>query len=106
MNTTENGTIVLITPVQTVSEKFRKQEVTIKTHDQYPQFITFQVVNDKCDLVTPLNTGDSVEINYNLRGREWVSPEGVKKYFNTIEAWSIKLIAKTQTNEVVDDLPF
>ena len=64
----EKGTVVQITPLQVLSEKFRKQKFTIKTFDEnYPQFVTFQVVNDKCDLVANLNTGDVVEVNYNLR---------------------------------------
>jgi hypothetical protein len=55
-----------------------------------------------------------VEVNYNLRGREWKSPEGVTKYFNTVEAWSISLssnanveqLKKTFDLENNDDLPF
>jgi hypothetical protein len=109
----EKGTVVNVTPLQNISDKFRKQDFTIKTFDdKYPQFLTFQVVNDKCDLVANLNTGDVVEVNYNLRGREWNSPEGVTKYFNTVEAWSINLSSEpvqttpAPTNEDDDDLPF
>jgi spore germination protein YaaH len=109
----EKGTVVNVTPLQTISDKFRKQDFTIKTFDEkYPQFLTFQVVNDKCDLVANLNAGDVVEVNYNLRGREWNSPEGVTKYFNTVEAWSINLSSEpvqttpAPTNEDDDDLPF
>lgn len=109
----EKGTVVQVTPLQTISDKFRKQDFTIKTFDEkFPQFLTFQVVNDKCDLVRNLNVNDVVEVSYNLRGREWNSPEGVTKYFNTIEAWSINLssqpVQTTQapSNEDDDDLPF
>lgn len=109
----EKGTVVNVTPLQIISDKFRKQDFTIKTFDEkYPQFLTFQVVNDKCDLVANLKNGDVVEVNYNLRGREWNSPEGVTKYFNTVEAWSINLSSEPvqttpePTNEDDDDLPF
>jgi len=109
----EKGTVVQITPLQVVSEKFRKQDFTIKTFDEkFPQFLTFQVVNDKCDLVANLNAGDVVEVSYNLRGRQWTSPERVTKYFNTVEAWSINLSGEpvqtkqTPANEDDDDLPF
>lgn len=108
----EKGTVIQVTPLQQISDKFRKQDFTIKTFDEkFPQFLTFQVVNDKCDLVRNLNTGDVVEVSYNLRGREWNSPEGVTKYFNTIEAWSINLSSEptptpAPTNEDNDDLPF
>jgi hypothetical protein len=109
----EKGTVVNVTPLQQISDKFRKQEFTIKTFDaNYPQFLTFQVVNDKCDLLTSLKVNEVVDVSYNLRGREWTSPEGTTKYFNTVEAWSIQLSNEpTQqtpapTNEDDDDLPF
>ena len=109
----EKGTVVNVTPLQQISDKFRKQDFTIKTFDEkFPQFLTFQVVNDKCDLVKNLNVNDVVEVSYNLRGREWTSPEGVTKYFNTVEAWSINLSSEpvqttpAPTNEDDDDLPF
>ena len=109
----EKGTVVNVTPLQIISDKFRKQDFTIKTFDEkYPQFLTFQVVNDKCELVANLKNGDVVEVSYNLRGREWNSPEGVTKYFNTVEAWSINLSSEpvqttpAPTNEDDDDLPF
>lgn len=112
----EKGTVVNVTQLQTISEKFRKQEFTIKTFDEnYPQFLTFQVVNDKCDLVRNLNINDVVEVAYNLRGRAWNAPDGAVKYFNTIEAWSITLSSETSqtseplkpiTDEIDDDLPF
>ena len=112
----EKGTVVNVTQLQTISEKFRKQEFTIKTFDEnYPQFLTFQVVNDKCDLVRNLNINDVVEVAYNLRGRAWNAPDGAVKYFNTVEAWSITLSSETSqtseplkpiTDEIDDDLPF
>ena len=109
----EKGTVVNVTPLQQISDKFRKQDFTIKTFDEkFPQFLTFQVVNDKCELVANLKNGDVVEVSYNLRGREWNSPEGITKYFNTVEAWSINLSSEPvqttpePTNEDDDDLPF
>lgn len=107
----EKGTVVNVTPLQQISDKFRKQEFTIKTFEEkYPQFLTFQVVNDKCDLLTSLKVNEVVEVSYNLRGREWTSPEGTTKYFNTVEAWSIQLSNEptpTQpANEDDDNLPF
>jgi uncharacterized membrane protein len=106
----EKGKVINVMPLQQISDKFRKQEFTIKTFDEkYPQFLTFQVINDKCDLVSNLKNNDVVEVNYNLRGREWTSPEGTTKYFNTVEAWSIELCSEptpTPTNEDTNDLPF
>jgi hypothetical protein len=37
-----------------------------------------------------------VEVSFNLRGREWTSPQGEVKFFNTIEAWRIEKQGQSQ----------
>jgi hypothetical protein len=108
MNDKFDGTLKMIGEKQTISEKFSKREFVVSSlDDKYPQLISFQLVNDKCDLVNNLKIGDAVAVSYNLRGREWTSPGGEVKYFNTLEAWSISLTnLKPISNEVDDDLPF
>lgn len=93
-----SGTVHQITQTAIMSEKFKKRELVIKTEDQFPQFVTIQFVNDKCDLLNNLNIGDFVSINYNLRGREWTK-DNVTKYFNTVEGWSIELKNKQAFDE-------
>ena len=36
------------------------------------------------------NQMDQIEVSFNIRGREWTSPQGEVKYFNTLEAWRIE----------------
>lgn len=72
------------------SNGFRKTELVVLTEDQYPQPILVEFVQGKCDLVKNLKVGQEVSISYNLRGREWVSPQGETKYFNTIQGWRIE----------------
>jgi hypothetical protein len=77
----------------------------------YPQQISFQVVQDKCDDLNNFKEGMSVEVSFNLRGREWTSPTGDVKYFNTLEAWRIETAQATATvvtpeEKVEEDLPF
>jgi hypothetical protein len=51
----------------------------------------------------------SVEVSFNLRGREWTSPTGDVKYFNTLEAWRIETTQETAQapeEQVEEDLPF
>jgi hypothetical protein len=50
----------------------------------------FQATQDKCSMLDNYNVNDQVEVSFNLRGREWTSPQGEIKYFNTIEAWRIE----------------
>jgi molybdopterin converting factor small subunit len=101
------GEVVFVTPTQSVSDKFKKRDITLKSEDEYPQYVTFQLTQDKCDLANNLKAGDVVELKYNLRGRKWEAQDGTIKYFNTIEAWTMTLSNKILTkNESTDDLPF
>ena len=113
------GEVVFITPTTSVSDKFKKREVTLKSQDEYPQYVTFQLTQDKCDLANNLKTGEVVEVQYNLRGRKWEAQDGTIKYFNSIEAWTMSLSSKVEnsavdklrktldtTDESTDDLPF
>ena len=72
------------------SNGFRKREMVITTDEQYPQMLLIEFVQDKCDLLDQYAVGDEVRININLRGREWINPEGEAKYFNSIQGWRIE----------------
>lgn len=85
------GTITRIKSQEQVSEAFRKREVHIKTTDeQYPQDLSIEFTQDKCDLLNNFGEGQEVTININLKGREWTSPQGEVKVFNTIQGWKIE----------------
>ena len=85
------GKLKKIDPIVKVSEKFSKREFVITDESsQYPQDILFQSVQDKCTLLDAFKVGDTVQVSFNLRGREWTSPQGEVKYFNTMEAWRIE----------------
>jgi len=86
---TIKGTVKAVFEAVQVSDKFRKREFVVTTSEQYPQDILIQMTNDKCDLVNQIGAGQEVEVHYNLRGREWQSPQGEYKYFTTIEGWKI-----------------
>lgn len=98
-----NGTIKVIE--KTIEKgNFRSKNVVVKTSEQYPQEILIQFVQDKCDVLNSYNVGQEVEVEVNLRGREWIDPQGVAKYFNTIQGWKIKKVG-TETNQP-EDLAF
>jgi hypothetical protein len=69
---------------------FRKREVVITTDEQYPQHIMIEFTQDKCDLLNTYTVGEPVKVSINLRGREWVNPQGETKYFNSIQGWRIE----------------
>lgn len=84
------GKIKLINETQTFGTSgFRKRELVVTTDEQYPQMILVEFVQDKCDLLDNYQVGQNVKIGINLRGKEWINPEGVAKYFNSINGWFI-----------------
>lgn len=85
------GSVKMVGNTVQVSEKFSKREfVVTDASGMYPQDIMFQATQDKCALLDGYHVGDQVEVSFNLRGREWTSPAGEVKYFNTLEAWRIE----------------
>lgn len=86
------GKIKVINAEQQVSASFKKRELVVATEEQYPQFISINFVQDKCDLLNNYNAGDAVKVSINLRGREWTNPQGETKYFNDIQGWRIEKI--------------
>lgn len=82
------GRIKMLGSTQTVgSGGFRKRELVITTEEQYPQHLLVEFVQDKCDLLNAYQVGQQVKVSINLRGREWVNPQGETKYFNSIQGW-------------------
>lgn len=91
-----SGTVKVVNNTVQVSEKFSKREfVVTDTSSMYPQDIMFQATQDKCSMLDMVQQGDQVEVSFNLRGREWTSPQGEVKYFNTLEAWRIEKVGTT-----------
>ena len=79
-------------PEQQVSEKFRKRDFVLTDNSsQYPQHITFQLVQDRCSLIDGFNEGQEIKVFFNLRGREYTDKRTNEiRFFNTVEAWKIE----------------
>jgi hypothetical protein len=84
------GKIKLQTPTQTFGNDFTKCELVVTTNEQYPQVLAIEFVKDKIELLNAFKVGDDVKVSINLRGREWVNPQGETKYFNSIQGWRIE----------------
>ena len=76
---------------QRVSDRFQKREfiITIESEDGHDtQHVSFQLQQDKCSIINDILIGTDVSVEFELRGREWEAPQGVK-YFNTLLAWTV-----------------
>ena len=86
--------------------------------------IMIEFLQDKVDLLNNYKVGQDVKVSINLRGREWINPQGEAKYFNSITGWRIESLSQSASNaqnlppvdqfqpatnfteEEPDDLPF
>lgn len=84
------GKIKLISDIQTFDSGFKKREVVITTEEQYPQHILVELLGDRTEIINPFKVGDDVKISINIRGREWINPQGETKYFNSLTGWRIE----------------
>lgn len=106
------------------TEKFQRRQFVVECSDNpmYPQYISFELTQDRCPELDKYKVGDTIEVVFNLRGRSWTDKNsGEVKYFNTLEAWRIQAVqgaassaAKTPVaakndlgiEDDPDDLPF
>lgn len=86
-----SGKVKVIGAEQQVSSAFTKRELVVVTDEQYPQTISIEFPQGKCNNeLDTLIIGETVKVSINLGGREWVNPQGETKYFNSIKGWKIE----------------
>ena len=106
-----NGTITKVLEVEKGTSKagkeWQKQSFVIDTGDQYNPEVCFQLFGeDKIQMLNGINTGDKIEVSFNLSSREYKG-----RYFHNVDAWKINKTeaqepAPVNADESEDDLPF
>lgn len=112
------GTVHEIMDTVNVTDTFKRREIIIEIVENptYPEFVKFEAIQDKTSLLDKCRKGDTVKVDFNLKGREWTSKEGKVSYFNTLQVWKLEKLAegvKVEEAEFIpvatakdDDLPF
>ena len=87
-----NGKIIEIFETQKVTETFQKREFVLEFSENpsYPEYIKFELIQDRCTLLDPFKPGDVISVDFNLKGRKWQDKAGAIKYFNTLQAWRLE----------------
>ncbi len=81
-----SGKIKMIGDVQAFASGFTKREFVVTTaHDKFPQDIKFDVVKDKCAMLDSFKPGDEVQVNFDIRGREYNG-----RYFVDLSCWKLQ----------------
>jgi len=67
------------------SATFQAREFVIEVPGQYPNYIKFQLTQDRCAVIDPFQAGEQIKVHFDLRGRVWN-----EKYFTNLNAWRIE----------------
>ena len=95
--------------VQT-TEKLLTRLFVVEKPAKYPELYAFQLINDRCDMIDAFETGQEIEVSFNISCREWNG-----KYFTNLGAWKIQptsvvankpLKSQAEQKAEQDDLPF
>lgn len=104
-----------------VTDSLKKRELILEyiENPQYPEYIKFEAIQDRCSLLDSVKSGDDIELFFNIKGRPWTDKSGKKSYFNSLHLWKINILAGGSTPEPEyappanisskpedDDLPF
>jgi hypothetical protein len=109
------GKVIDISPVNQVSDKFKKREFVIEKKESggtavFIDYIKFQLLQDKCDLINESYLNEDVKIWFNLKGNKW-ERDGKINYFTNLEAWKIEKTSSAvkdqnvQSHTTLEDIP-
>jgi hypothetical protein len=109
------GKVIDVFPVIQVSDKFRKREFVIEKKEAgggavFVDYIKFQLVQDKCDLINESFLQEQVKIWFNLKGNKW-ERDGKVNYFTNLDAWKIEKTSSPGQEQVnpsphaLEDIP-
>jgi hypothetical protein len=89
------GKVHEVSPTQQVTDSLKKRELIIEyvENPQYPEYLKFEAIQDRCALMDNVKIGDDVEVFFNLKGRPWTDKTGKKSYFNSLQLWKINVLA-------------
>jgi len=89
------GKVFAIGELQQVNETFKKRDLIIEYAENptYPEFIKFDSIQDKTDLLNKVKVGDTVDVSFNLRGKPFTDKTGKTAYFNNLSIWKLSVVS-------------
>jgi len=71
------------------TDSFQAREFVIVVESgNYPQYVKFQLTQDRCSSLDPFEEGQEMKVHIDLRGREWNG-----KYFTNLNAWRLENVS-------------
>ncbi len=111
------------------TETFKVREFVVEKSDDIngkiiTNYIKFQCVQDRTNIVDRVNPGDEIKVYFNIKGSKW-DKDGRTSYFSNLDAWRIEQILNSgkeassdddhlepldtftsSSQDTIDDLPF
>ena len=72
---------------------------------QYSKKMPFQVMTGNNAAVQAFNTGDNVEVTFDISSREWTNREGVRSWFTQVDLRDIKAAGLPENVATVESTP-
>ncbi len=91
------GKVHEVSPTTQVTDSLKKRELIVEyvENPQYPEYLKFEAIQDRCALLDNTKVGDDVEVFFNLKGRKWTDKTGKVVYFNTLGLWKVNVLSAT-----------
>ena len=86
------GKLFHVGEIVELATNFKKREfvIDIPNGSTYSQKVCFALINLECNKIDEFIVGDTITVSFNIKGREWISPEDKSvKYFNSLDAYRI-----------------
>ena len=80
-----SGRLVRKFDTESKTASFQTREFVIVTAEQYPQYVKFQLVQDRAGIIDGFDDNAEITVHFDLRGREWQG-----KYFTNLQAWKVE----------------
>jgi len=101
------GKVHEVSPTAQVTESLKKRELIVEyiENPQYPEYLKFEAIQDRCNLLDNLRVGDDIEVFFNLKGRPWTDQTGKKSSFNSLQLWKVNVLSGANNNTAPEYAP-
>ncbi|MEJ7672294.1 MAG: DUF3127 domain-containing protein [Chitinophagaceae bacterium] len=124
-----NGKLIAKYDTVQRTETFKTREFVVEKSEDIngrtiTNYIKFQSVQDKTNIIDKINIGDELKVYFNIKGSKW-EKDGKTNYITNLDAWRIELTLHSNNpaaaedghlepldtfssspSDAVDDLPF
>ena len=96
-----SGRLVAVYETVQRSERFRTREFVIETTENIRDrtinnYVKFQLVQDRTELIDRYRTGDNIKVQLNIKGSRW-EKNGQTNYITNLDAWRIESLEGAPT---------